>query len=300
MTHTEQNDTKELRKLAEAASKGLWFAADWKNDFGSDTTTVEYREPKVLREGQSSIWPSGIACRRVAKTEEGERPLEDAAYIAAVNPAAILALLDRLERAEADLAAEKRKTLELSRVYEERGRQIERLELRDSRAEAALNAGRVNLNAGAKEAAAGAVPAGFKLMPLEPTPEIINALRVRYTKADATLASLYRDALAAAPSAPVAAQGLLMAECSTCEVIYGALRSYHMTNMNYADEDGGGNYPLVDLLTPDGCSIAEGEEQMRYIADDIVEAIAAHLRTGAQYNEQAEAYNASHQLKEQP
>lgn len=40
----------------------------------------------------------------------------------AITPAAILALLDQL-------ASEKRKTLELQRVYDERGRQIERLEL---------------------------------------------------------------------------------------------------------------------------------------------------------------------------
>ena len=82
-----------LEGLAKAATPGPWFTGDWQQDFGPNKTTVEYRLPEVLRLGQSSIWPGGIAHRRVAETDAGERPLEDAAYIAAHSPDVALKLI---------------------------------------------------------------------------------------------------------------------------------------------------------------------------------------------------------------
>jgi hypothetical protein len=52
--------------------------------------------------------------------------------------------------------------------------------------------------------------------------------------------------------------------------IYDALRAYRLSNMG--DEDGGA-YPLVDLMTPDGRSISEGEQEMVNLADDVLEGV---------------------------
>lgn len=86
----------ELRKRAEAATPGPWYASDWTMDDGPSAFTVEARAPEVLGTGQSSIWPDGIRKYRVAEAELGENPLADAAYIAAANPAMIVRLLDAL------------------------------------------------------------------------------------------------------------------------------------------------------------------------------------------------------------
>ncbi|WP_433950826.1 ead/Ea22-like family protein [Brevundimonas bullata] len=89
-------DHAELARLAEAATPGPWSAADWDDDFGENKFTVQATEPEKLSLGQSSIWPDGNRCLRVAETVEGERPAEDAAFIAAANPAAVLALLSEI------------------------------------------------------------------------------------------------------------------------------------------------------------------------------------------------------------
>lgn len=91
-------DTDKLKRLAEAATPGPWSAEDWDDDFGENRFTVQATEPEKLSPGQSSIWPGGIRCFRVAETVEGERPIEDAAFIAAANPQAILALIAENER----------------------------------------------------------------------------------------------------------------------------------------------------------------------------------------------------------
>lgn len=49
--------------------------------------------------------------------------------------------------------------------------------------------------------------------------------------------------------------------------VYSTIRSYRMTNMR---DDIGGGYPLVDLMSNDGCSIATGEEEMEMLADEII------------------------------
>lgn len=46
--------------------------------------------------------------------------------------------------------------------------------------------------------------------------------------------------------------------------IYKSLREYRMSNMREEDTDQG--YPLVDLCTPDGRQISEGEEELFLIA----------------------------------
>lgn len=90
-------DTDKLKRLAEAATPGPWSAADWDDDFGENRFTVQATEPEKLSPGQSSIWPDGIRSIRVAETEYGQRPLEDAAFIAAANPQAILSLIAEIE-----------------------------------------------------------------------------------------------------------------------------------------------------------------------------------------------------------
>ena len=91
------DDTPSLRQLAEAATPGPWSPADWNDDFGDTLWTVEASEPEVLGAGQSSIWPDGIRKKRVADTDAGDNPTDDAAYIAAANPRAILELLDEVD-----------------------------------------------------------------------------------------------------------------------------------------------------------------------------------------------------------
>jgi hypothetical protein len=53
--------------------------------------------------------------------------------------------------------------------------------------------------------------------------------------------------------------------------VYATLREYGMPNM--ADEDGLGPYPLVDLMSREGETIADGEAQMAELADEICYAL---------------------------
>lgn len=79
-------------------TKEPWFVADWNDDNGSDLTTIEAREPEELFEGQSHIWPDGIAKKKVADTSEGNNPLEDARRIVACVNACQRLNTDLLER----------------------------------------------------------------------------------------------------------------------------------------------------------------------------------------------------------
>lgn len=81
-----------LRELLEKATPGPWNAADWTQDDGPDHFTIEATKPG----GDPSIWPNGLAKIRVAETHDGERPREDAAFIAAARNE-LPALLDLLE-----------------------------------------------------------------------------------------------------------------------------------------------------------------------------------------------------------
>ena len=81
-------DTKELRRLAEAATPGEWYR---------HYTKIYIQHPMFnaprLKE------PRGVVAtaKEFHQSTQGE---QNAAYIAAANPATILALLDRLDAAE--------------------------------------------------------------------------------------------------------------------------------------------------------------------------------------------------------
>ena len=83
----------ELKKRAEAATPGPWFPTDWSADYGQNKTTIEAHSPEVILKGSTSIWPNGIRCHRIADTESGDRPVSDAAYIAAASPDVVLKLI---------------------------------------------------------------------------------------------------------------------------------------------------------------------------------------------------------------
>ena len=82
----------ELRRLAEAATPGPWFAHEAKR-----SANTKYRWVGRRHHQQNG---SGV-CRIIGDPGPPDRKDADAAYIAAANPAAILALLDRLRDAEA-------------------------------------------------------------------------------------------------------------------------------------------------------------------------------------------------------
>jgi hypothetical protein len=67
-------------------------------------------------------------------------------------------------------------------------------------------------------------------------------------------------------------QGLDAVAVERGEIIFATLRDYRMSNM--MDEDGG-FYPLIDLMSNDGTSIATGEAEMLLLADDIAAALAS-------------------------
>mgnify|MGYP003452207648 CR=1 FL=1 len=82
---------KELRRLAQAATPGGWYVARGNYVYGCNEVTDGEEE-----------WPPVIAC-----TDDDEVSInfeENAKFIAAVNPAVVDELLDRLEAAEKDIA----------------------------------------------------------------------------------------------------------------------------------------------------------------------------------------------------
>ena len=96
-------DTKELRRLAQAATQHVGRAC-------------EYRECHWLREGHVDFENADLFIA-------SERPTEDAAFYAAANPATILELLDRLEAAEKERGIDEQRIadlmVELNRVGHE-------------------------------------------------------------------------------------------------------------------------------------------------------------------------------------
>ena len=86
---------KELRRLAQAATPGGWYVARGNYVYGCNEVTDGEEE-----------WPPVIAC-----TDDDEVSInfeENAKFIAAVNPAVVDDLLDRLEAAEKDIALKER------------------------------------------------------------------------------------------------------------------------------------------------------------------------------------------------
>lgn len=79
---TKSVDWERLDLLEAKATKGPWFANDWSQDGGPNETTVESHSVEIVLEGQRGFWPQGIQCHKVAETNDGDKPLEDAAFIA--------------------------------------------------------------------------------------------------------------------------------------------------------------------------------------------------------------------------
>ena len=77
-------DTKELRRLAQAATPHVGHAC-------------KYQDAHWLREGHVDFENADLFIA-------SERPQEDAAFYAASNPSAVIELLDRLEAAEKEVA----------------------------------------------------------------------------------------------------------------------------------------------------------------------------------------------------
>ena len=95
---------KELRRLAEAATQGKWEAkleqGPYPNWYLIYSEKVE--PPLIVQVLRGSSW-AGLASHADYFSEKTPRDVAahaNAAYIAAANPAAILSLLDRLEKAE--------------------------------------------------------------------------------------------------------------------------------------------------------------------------------------------------------
>ena len=81
-------DTKELRRLAQAATPHVGHACN-------------YQDAHSPREGHVDFENADLFIA-------SERPQEDAAFYAAANPATVIELLDRLEAAENDVALKER------------------------------------------------------------------------------------------------------------------------------------------------------------------------------------------------
>ena len=85
-------DTKELRRLAQTATPGPWHAT------------------KSVETNSWAVWSDTTRLMelRPTKTVDMYQVSNTAAFIAAVNPAAVSELLDRLEAAEKDIALKER------------------------------------------------------------------------------------------------------------------------------------------------------------------------------------------------
>lgn len=81
----------ELKWLAEAATPGKWRV---------ESTIYRHMAAEIVAHlGIAQIW-------------HGENAMDDAAFIAAANPAAILSLIERVEKAEAKAATARSEALE--------------------------------------------------------------------------------------------------------------------------------------------------------------------------------------------
>ena len=84
-------DTKELRRLAQAASPGPW----WVNQDG-----LNHGFERGVAEINSKEWHALAGARTINGAQHSEEGAANAEFIAAANPAAITELLERLEAAE--------------------------------------------------------------------------------------------------------------------------------------------------------------------------------------------------------
>ena len=63
------------------------------------------------------------------------------------------------------------------------------------------------------------------------------------------------------------------------ETILRTLEGYKL-NYTFLDPEALDHYPLIDALTPDGESIATGKEEIRFLADDIMQDLDSLLGEG--------------------
>ena len=103
-------DTKELRRLAQAATPHVGHAC-------------KYQDAHWLREGHVDFENADLFIA-------SERPQEDAAFYAAANPAAISELLDRLEAAESETVSWKGLATQFGQEADALRAKIERMEKR--------------------------------------------------------------------------------------------------------------------------------------------------------------------------
>lgn len=98
--------TQELRKLAEAATQGKWSVKLQESPYPNWYLIYsEQVDPPLIVQVLRGSSVVGLASHPDYFTEKTPRDTAahaNAAYIAAANPAAILSLLDRLEKAEKD------------------------------------------------------------------------------------------------------------------------------------------------------------------------------------------------------
>lgn len=87
----------ELRRLAKAATPGPWHTPDSRRLGGAISAMIDGRDCQVASvDGQAAMFDHRAEAATIA--------LANAAFIAAANPATVLALLERVERAERELA----------------------------------------------------------------------------------------------------------------------------------------------------------------------------------------------------
>lgn len=203
-------DTKELRRLAQAATPHVGHAC-------------EYSKCHWLREGHVDFENADLFIA-------SERPQEDAAFYAAANPAAISELLDRLEAAEADALEQarlngmgsEREAALMKKKYDALRAKIEQMERQEPVATIHINSITGNPSVdfipghrylhhnsslyalpGAQTQPAPSGPEGWKLVPIEPTEEMTTAFARVFNVRDqsGTFTPAFRAALAAAPEA---------------------------------------------------------------------------------------------------
>ena len=199
-------DTKELRRLAQAATPHVGHAC-------------KYQDAHWLREGHVDFENADLFIA-------SERPQEDAAFYAASNPSAVIELLDRLEAAEADAleqarlngmgsereaalmakleAAEKERDALRAKITEMERQEIGFRE-RCTPSSPTGYSNRFPLYAlpGARPQPAPSVREGWKLVPIEPTEDMLRAMTDPFVAINGdnrkAFESAYTAMLAAAP-----------------------------------------------------------------------------------------------------
>ena len=109
---------KELRRLAQAATPGPWFAGAWSgqchiNHGGIHPGPPGCKYDYVKTEAYGFVSADAPGMSVVSETKNGtQMAARDKGFIAAANPAAVLALLDRIEALEKEVTQSERKGAE--------------------------------------------------------------------------------------------------------------------------------------------------------------------------------------------